>query len=184
MKRHFYLPTRDEPGNDLCRLVGLIRRKQSLWSKLALGITNEHLAHYNRWQPPMVPHGRSGGHLDRACQSCIPRNGERLPGCFGSKQAIGQSGLTCSFQAGSSLGLCCALGSWVIQSRIQPQARHHRDRLTQGYRTPLQLQHRITAIGHYDQIPVGQPAAQLADHLSSPVGDLLVPSLALFIIAF
>jgi hypothetical protein len=41
----------------------------------------------------------------------------------------------------------------------------------------------IAAVGHYDQHPLGQPHTKLRDHLTSPVGELLVTLAALLMVA-
>ena len=47
-----------------------------------------------------------------------------------------------------------------------------------------QIQYGVAAVPHQYQGTVGQPAAQLQDHLAGPVGELLVRTALSLIIAF
>ena len=45
-----------------------------------------------------------------------------------------------------------------------------------------QVQHGVAVVAHQHQWTLGQPAAQLHDHLSRPVGELLVPTSLLLVV--
>jgi hypothetical protein len=61
---------------------------------------------------------------------------------------------------------------WIEQSGIEAQAGDHADSSTHGIEY---LDRSEAAVGDRDDAPVGQPARDLEQHLSSPIGQLLVP---------
>ena len=61
-----------------------------------------------------------------------------------------------------------------MKASIQAQSGDQRDGLTEGLAAVEQVQHGVAVVSHDHQGAVGQPAAQLQDHLASPVGELLV----------
>jgi hypothetical protein len=82
---------------------------------------------------------------------------------------------TLAFQAGStSLPRLPGWGGFV-QCGIQPQARNTADKIGQVADPPQQGDHGETAIGDGNQRSRGQPAPHHQEHLSRPVGQLLVP---------
>ena len=53
---------------------------------------------------------------------------------------------------------------------------------TEGLAAVEQIQHGIAVVAHQHQGSVGQPAAQLHDHLAGPVGELLVLASLLLVV--
>ena len=56
----------------------------------------------------------------------------------------------------------------MVKASIQAQSGDQRNGLTEGLAAVEQVQHGVAVVSHDHQGAVGQPAAQLQDHLASP----------------
>ena len=65
---------------------------------------------------------------------------------------------------------------WRIEGRVQTQSGDEGDRFTEGLTAVEQVQHGIGVVAHQHQRALGQPAAQLQNHLPRPAGELFVPA--------
>ena len=71
---------------------------------------------------------------------------------------------------------------WRIQGGVQTQSGDQGNGFTEGLAAVEQIQHGIAVVAHQHQGSVGQPAAQLHDHLAGPVGELLVLASLLLVV--
>ena len=73
---------------------------------------------------------------------------------------------------------------WRIKGGVQAQAGDEGNGLSQRLAAVEQVQDGVAAVAHQHHGPVGQPAAQLQDHMAGPVSELLVAASTLPVVAF
>ena len=71
---------------------------------------------------------------------------------------------------------------WCVQSGVQAQSGDEGDGFTEGLAAVEQIQHGVAVVPHQHQWALGQPATQLHDHLSGPVGEFLVAASLLLVV--
>ncbi len=117
----------------------------------------------------MIPERRTTCHLHRALAVPIPGDDQALPCRLRVGQPLGKGRLPFALQAGSPHGGGQARRSRSIERGIQAQAGNHGNRLAQARAARQQVQRRIAAVGHDDDLALRQPATQLEQQLPCPV---------------
>ena len=123
-----------------------------------------------------VPDGDLGGEFDAAGGAVIPGHGGDRPDRLVLIQDGFERGTPCAFQSRPSVLTRLAGWRWGVEGGVQAQSGNEDHRLTQGLAAVQEIKHGVAVVAHQHNGPVGEPAAQQHDHLTSPVGDLLVPA--------
>lgn len=158
-KGHLHAPTSHEPGQDLqWRMVG-VRRKKRLGVVFALWVADQHPMNQNRLVSGFVPRRL------RIAQALL---WGRTASAFDSWPPV--------------------LSRFAFWGRV-PQLRIHSQSCNQAglgraADTTKQIQHGKTVISHEDQLSIGQPASDQLNDLPGPLGQVLMPSFALGLVAF
>ena len=71
---------------------------------------------------------------------------------------------------------------WGVEGGVQAQSGDEGHRFAEGLAGVEQIKHGVAVVSYQHQLPMGQPATQLHDHLSSPVRELLVPASLLLVV--
>ena len=143
---------------------------------LTPGVAGQNEADRHGVQTAPMPEGGPGGDLRGRALPGVPRHLDLLPGRIAAAGPLRQAALTRPL-----LGLASALPRRLrprrrVQRRVEPQPADPRHlMLLAGLG---QLHGREAAVEHQDQLPLGQPAADLRDHLPRPVDRGLVRRLS------
>ena len=178
------LPAQHKPFQDLRRIRRRIGAEQGLGSEFALGVPNQDPTQGYRRLARAVPDRRLRGESQRAGSAVVPGCRHGGPGHGGQVQECLQRWQPPAFQRRPTV--LTGLTGWgrFIKGGVQAQAGDEGNGLSQRLAAVEQVQDGVAAVAHQHQGAVGQPAAQLQDHLPSPVGELLVAASALPVVAF
>jgi len=184
-KDYFCLPAQDKPLDNLPGFSFQVCAQEGLGLELALRIADQHPANGQGRQTAVKPDCRLRDDLDHALALAIPvPDRDALPARLGIGRNGYQSRQALPFLARAALRTGFALRGRFVQRGVQPQPDNQAE-LARQLRQPKQPQNRGKfTISDDDQQPVRQPAPQLHDHLSAPIGYLLVRARSSFIVAF
>src|SRR5579859_6823319 len=175
MQGDFQLPPQDKPLYHLHRGNLQIGREQGLRLELAFGIADHDPTNRQRRLTAVIPDGGVGDNLDNTTPFTIPvRNADPHPFRFAVLSHVLQGWQALTFLTWGAVLMGPSRWSGFIQRRIHPEPNDQADWPWQ-LRQLKQPQNRgKTAVRDDDQLPLGQPAAQLHYHLAAPVGQLLM----------
>ena len=124
----------------------------------------------------VVPEGRARGIgiVQDLTEPVVPAHGQRSPSRLRVCQPLPQRGQTRTLEPRAARLARCPGWRRRIQGRVQAQAQAHDGHEGPSLTGRQQAQGGIGPVGHHDQVPVGQPAAQETQHLARPVGKRLV----------
>ena len=176
-------PAQQEPLNDPERIGFSIGADQRLRSHLAERVSDQHPPDMHGRSSPAIPDCGLGCNLQCACGSVLPWHRYATPGHIGVVQEFDGRGQALSLQAWSAYLPGHSGWSGFEERSIEPESADECDGLSQGLAAVQEFESRVSHVGHDDYAPVGQPAAQLYDHLARPIRDLLVPSSYLLMVA-
>ena len=168
----FQLPTQDKPLEDL----GWVGAEQCLGIEGALGISYQHPANGDGRLARAVPDGGLRGEFHGAGGAVVPGRFGVGPADIGLVEQCFQRWSPGAFQRRSAILPRLTVGRWSIEGGVQAQSGNQSNRLTQGLAAVEEVEDRVAVVSHQHQGPMGQPPAQLYDHLPGPVGELLVPA--------
>ncbi len=184
VESHFDLPAPWKPLDDLFSGNVEIGAQQGLRLEALLGIADNHPADGHHGFSAVAPDSGAGGDFDFSFLFAIPLlHREPLPthmfvfgNLFQGRQAL-------ALFARATYLPRLILG-WFIESRIHAKAHDHRHWVFELAQPKKQLNYGKTTVGHDDQLALGQPAAGLEHHLTSPFGELLMPASLALIVPF
>jgi len=185
MKSDFELPAHHEPLQNLFWLFGQVSAQQSLRFELAFRIPDQNPTDGQRRHTAVKPNRCTGRYFDFSSSLAIPiRNDHFLPTSLNIFLDLLQSGQAFALLARPAILSRRALGSRFIQSCIQPKTGDQGDRMGKFGHSQQEIEGSKAGIHYHNQFSAWQPASGLQKHLPGPVGQLLVSSLALFIVPF
>ena len=137
-------------------------------------VADQHPAQRHHRLAAVIPHRRARRELDRARAAAIPAHADLAPTPSLDRPAAAPSvGWRAPFLRGRAAS---SPARAVAPGHTSAASRRKRVITVTGWASAAQAasnsMRRIGAIGDHDQLPIGQPAPQLRDHLARPVGQL------------
>ena len=182
LKSDLQLPAKHKPFQDLGRVRCRAGAQQGLGSEGLLGVADQHPANDRRGLAGAVPDRRLGGDFHHAGGAVVPGNRGTGPSYLGLVKDLGlvkegfQRGTPWAFQRRAAVLTWLTGRRWRIEGRVQTQSGDEGDRFTEGLTAVEQVQHGIGVVAHQHQRALGEPAAQLQNHLPRPAGEFFVPA--------
>src|SRR5258708_20911738 len=150
-KGGFHLPAADEKSQYLFRGKVEITGQQDLWVEFTGDIADEAKTNVNTAQAKMEPEGVASGNVQFMKPMVIPGQANPLPERGRIIDELLGRGQPCAFFARTAFARI--RWGWHIQGRIQRQAGNDRYTLLETGTRSQEIQRRIRAIGHDNQIP-------------------------------
>ena len=179
----FFAPAQQEPLDDLERIGLSIGADQCLRSHLAERVSDEYPSDMHGRSSPAIPDGCIGCNIQCACRPVLPGHRYPGPGHISVVEEFDGRGQSLSLQAWSSNLPGHSGWSGLEERSIEPESADEGDWLAQGLTAVQESERCVPSVRYDDYAPVGQPAAQLDNHLARPVCDLLVWASHLLMIA-
>ena len=142
----------------------------------ALGVSDQYPANDDGGLAGAVPDGGLGGEFHGAGGAVVPGHLGAGPADISWVEQCFQRRSPRAFQGWLAVLTRLTRWRWRIEGGVQAQFGDEGHRLAQRLAAVEQVEDGVAVVPHQHQRPVGQPAAQLHDHLPCPVGDLLVPA--------
>src|SRR5215203_6762481 len=176
LEGRLYLPTHHKPTEYLVRIGFEVGTQECVGFELSLRIADHYPAYRYGGQSRAVPDCRGRSHFHAALSAPIPvlhgggyPNGGRI---FGHDRKVGQA---FAFQTWSSYLPGSAGRSRIVECCVQTQASDERHRFGQEALAACEeSEASVSGIGHRNDLSLGPPAPHQQEHLSCPVGYLLV----------
>ena len=174
LKGDLQLPAQDKPFQNLGRVRCRIGTEQSLGGESALGVSDQHPANEDGRLAGAVPDRRLRVEFHRAGGAVVPGHLGAGPSYVGVIKEGFQWWPPRAFQGWPAILTRLTGRRCRIEGGVQAQSGDEGDGFTERLAAVEQVQHGVAVVPHQDQGALGQPAAQLHDHLSGPVGEVTV----------
>ena len=161
----------------MSKRVGIeIGTQEGLWLEFASDVANQHITDRDE-TAGVMPDSGAGYDLDQAFTAAIPAGDREAPlAGLATGETFGERWLSLTDHAWPPDRAASATRRWIEQPGVEAQAGDHADPPAHGVE---QLDRGEAAVGDRDDASVGKPAGDLEQHLSSPIGQLLVPPVML-----
>src|SRR3954471_7837497 len=163
-------PAADEPAQDIERIGGEIGAQECLRAELILAVAHQHVADWDV-VAGMRPDGGAADDLDLAlCAAISACDLQAVPVCVASRQLLRQVRQAAPDDARTA-DPRPALGRRLEQTGVQAQPGDDTKPVPDSIE---QIDDSVATVGNRDNAAVGQPARDLEQSLSCPVGQLLM----------
>lgn len=176
------LPALHEPANELQGIASRVGAEQGLRVEAVLGIAQQHPPDRQDQQAGVAPNGGGGTDLDHALPLAVPGGHDHpLPARAPIHQHVGEPRQACTLGAWASNRPGPAWRRWLVQGRVEPQARDAGQVL--AGKSHQELQGGEAAVAPQHDLAARQPATCLQPQLPCPVRQLFVPPAMLAAVA-
>src|SRR5215472_3089241 len=175
-ERYLDRPAANKPAENVERISIEIGRQKGLRLEFTGDVANQHIA-YRYTAAGMMPDSGGGEDVDQSLVTTIPAGDfEAAPRGLATGEALSQARLAFPDDARTAVSPRFPRWRRIEQPCVETQPGDHTYPLTNRLE---ELNGSETAVGNPDNAPIGKPPCQLKQHLSGPIGELLMLQLVL-----